>query len=83
MRRCLGCGGPLPWDASGNRLYCCESCGKRARRCKLKEDSCLMACPFNEAVECNAYDYDCCRCGWNPKVAAARKQELEERYGTV
>lgn len=36
-------------------------------------------CPYNEGVHC--LSKDCWKCGWNPKVEAARKAKMEAQYG--
>jgi len=43
--------------------------------------SATTACKYNHGVLCEDDDKrDCSRCGWNPKVELARRNELEMRY---
>jgi len=42
------------------------------------------SCVFNKGVECDCHlesDHKCQKCGWNPEVMAARKNELYQRMG--
>lgn len=36
-------------------------------------------CPYNIGVKCNIGDSECARCGWNPKEAYRRREDLKQK----
>lgn len=42
-----------------------------------KKERGMYVCSYNP--ECRCLKRDCYRCGWNPKVAQARKEAMHER----
>ena len=59
-------------------LYCSKSCAVRGRHenfdrdLKWTREGDKWVCPYNEGVTCKSRRCD--TCGWNPKVAAARRE---------
>ena len=48
---------------------------------KRKKSFKNIPCPYNEGCHCTSKD--CWRCGWNPKVAKARRNALDRKRGGV
>ena len=78
QQKCLNCGGVF--FADRERKFCSHRCNKtylqrnyRAGIVTRSPNECLM----NEGVICKKRN--CENCGWNPKVARKRKEDILER----
>lgn len=38
-----------------------------------------VTCPYNEGIGCHPCEMRCGTCGWNPKVAKERLEQLHEK----
>ena len=66
---CIVCGVKgIDKSPEQNKLCCSQACNNRRRIQK----SIKWPCVHNVGVQCSRKDCD--RCGWNPKVAKARRE---------
>lgn len=76
--KCRYCGKEFA-QVRSSHVYCCSLCKDRARSGKAPEElPPEMICRFNNGVMCNPNGRTCQKCGWDPKVAAARLRRIRK-----